>query len=132
MLTGIGKIIEELEKIKNDVSLTDYEKARRPLQNEILELQKENRKLKNIIYAHKETLDYIIKSIENETIGVIVRTDNMEVKAFNKKNQDLYISTKAPFEIVKVPIKQELRKDISKKINECLEQYNYYERSNIL
>ncbi len=107
----LGQIEEELKKLNENVVLTEYEKARKPLEKENSELYEEIFNLKKGIRIYREIIHEILCSIEGNYINLPV---NIEAKTID-------INAKYCFdkpEIVSIPIKDGLIKSINERINE--------------
>ena len=122
MICGLGNVVKELEEIKSKVSKTEYEKAREPLNIEILKLQEENFRLREKLKVMQDAFRLIVTGIEDDYIKVIADTSIPKVRFFTGKD-DFRGSDYTTAKIVNVPLKSNLISDI-KRICEQIEREN--------
>lgn len=113
MINGLGNIVAELEKLNKTAKETEYEKAREPLEKELIKAYNEIFVLKEKLRLMQEIFRLIITNIKDDYITIIVDTAIPEARFFTGKNDFKNIDY-TTVKTIKVPIKDNLMSDIGR------------------
>ena len=128
MITGLGNVIAELQKLNENFNKTEYEKAREPLQEELRLAHKEIFVLKEKLRLMQETFRLIITNIKADYITVVVDTSIPEARFFTGKDDFKNIDY-TTVKTIQVPIKDNLMSDIGRIYNQ-IEMENEHNGNN--
>lgn len=123
---GLGKVTKELKAINQEIRLTDYERARRPLDLEIAELREEIQYLRHKNEVLWNTLKKVADDIEDRNILVVV--DSSLGKAMFRSSVNMDKIEQDGLKVVSIPIRESLKEDIQRICEK--ESYILWERDN--
>ncbi len=108
---------EQIEELKQEIRKTEYEKAREPLQQELLQAHNEIFELRRRLNIMQDAFKMLVTGIKDDYIDVVVDATIPEARFFTGK-RDIANIDYTTVKMIKVPLKENLMRDLARIYNQ--------------